>query len=79
MGFSSILKMENKDWRTSRGERLLIETVRLRTKLPYELYREVIGGFRRVVEELYPAKMEDYLESFPKRKLIFDIIKREVL
>ena len=60
-------------------ERLLIETVRLRTKLPYELYREVIGGFRRVVEELYPAKMEDYLESFPKRKLIFDIIKREVL
>lgn len=60
-------------------ERLLIETVRLRTKIPYELYKEVITGFRRNSEELYPAKMEDYLESFPKRRLIFDIIKREVL
>lgn len=60
-------------------ERLLIETIRLRTKLPYELYKEVVGGFRRMEEELYPAKIEDYLESFPKRRLIFDIIKREVL
>lgn len=60
-------------------ERLLIETVRLRTKIPYELYKEVITGFRRNSDDLYPAKMEDYLDAIPKRRLIFDIIKREVL
>ena len=31
------------------------------------------------VAALYPAKMEDYLEAFPKREVIFDAIKREVL
>lgn len=60
-------------------ERLLIETIRMRTKMPYELYKEVIGNYRRIVGELYPAKMEDYLESFPKRQAIFNVIKREVL
>ena len=50
-------------------ERLLIET----------LYHEVIGSYRKEVGVLYPAKIEDYLESFPKKNVIFDAIKREVL
>lgn len=60
-------------------ERLLIETVRMRTKIPHELYREVIGSYRDIVEELYLAKVEDYLEAFPKKSVIFGVIKREVL
>ena len=38
-------------------ERLLIETIRMRTKVPYDLYREVIGNFRQVISDMYPAKM----------------------
>ncbi len=60
-------------------ERLLIETVRLRTKLPADLYHEVIGNYRRRVGELYPARIEDYLDAFPKREFLFDIIRKEVL
>ena len=60
-------------------ERLLIETMRMRTKMPLDLYHEVIGNFRKMADALYPAKIEDYLESFPKRNVIFDAIKREVL
>ena len=60
-------------------ERLLIETVRMRTKMPLDLYHEVIGNYRREADALYPAKMEDYLDSFPKRDVIFDVIKKEVL
>lgn len=59
-------------------ERLLIETIRMRTKLPYDLYREVISGFRRIIDEMYPAKMYDYLESFPKRDVIDRVIRSEV-
>ena len=60
-------------------ERLLIETMRMRTKMPLDLYHEVIGNYRKEVDTLYPAKIEDYLESFPRRNVIFDTIKREVL
>ena len=60
-------------------ERLLIETMRMRTKMPLDLYHEVIGSYRKCTEALYPAKIEDYLESFPKRNVIFDAIKKEVL
>jgi len=60
-------------------ERLLIETARMRTKMPQDLYHEVIGGFRKIAADLYPAKMEDYLSAFPKRKAILEVIKREVL
>ena len=60
-------------------ERLLIETVRMRTKMPYDLYHEVIGNFRQIADELYPAKMEDYLDAFPKREVLFDVIRKEVL
>lgn len=60
-------------------ERLLIETVRMRTKMPLDLYHEVIGNYRKEAGALYPAKMEDYLDAFPKRDVIFDVIKKEVL
>ena len=59
-------------------ERLLIETVRYRTKLPDDQYHEVIGSFREIREELYGAKMEDYLAKFPRRDLIFRTIRNEV-
>lgn len=60
-------------------ERLLIETMRMRTKMPLDLYHEVIGNFRKNTDTLYPAKVEDYLEAFPKKDVIFEAIKREVL
>lgn len=59
-------------------ERLLIETARNKTKLPYDLYKEVIESFRRIRETLYPSKLTDYLESFPKRESILRTIESEV-
>lgn len=60
-------------------ERLLIETVRYKTKLPYDLYREVIGSFRAIASDLYTARMCDYLESFPRKEAILRTIESEVL
>ena len=59
-------------------ERLLIETARNKTKLPYDLYKEVVESFRRTREKLYPAKLTDYLEAFPKRESILRTIESEV-
>ncbi|MGN0888722.1 MAG: hypothetical protein ACI4UY_07565 [Kiritimatiellia bacterium] len=59
-------------------ERLLIETARNKTKLPYDLYKEVVESFRKIKETLYPSKLTDYLESFPKRDSILRTIESEV-
>ena len=48
------------------------------TKLPYDLYREVIGSFRERRDELYGAKIDDYLKTFPRKDVIRDAIRREV-
>ena len=59
-------------------ERLLIETARNKTKLPYDLYKEVVESFRKIKDTLYPAKLTDYLEAFPKKDFILRTIESEV-
>lgn len=59
-------------------ERLLIETARMKSKLPYDLYKEVISSFRNRIGEILPAKIQLYLRSFPKRETIENIIGEEV-
>ena len=59
-------------------ERLLIETVRYKTKLLDDLYHEVIGNYREVRHELYGAKIDDYLQSFPRKDVLYRIIRDEV-
>ena len=74
------------EWSEIRGEniriydreRLLIETMRYRTKLPYDLYREVISNFREIRNELYGSKIDDYLKSFPRMNIIKESIRKEV-
>ena len=71
------------DWngapcRTYDLERLAIDAVRMRTKLPYELYKEVILSLRARSAELYPAKIDDYLDAFPHRDSILASIEKEV-
>ena len=59
-------------------ERLLIETVRMKERLPLDLYREVINSFRKVREDLYAAKIGDYLEGFGRKEGFMKIIEAEV-
>ena len=64
--------------RTYDLERLLIETARMKSTLPSDLYKEVILEFRKRAELMYPAKIGEYLVGFPKRDLIERIIDEEV-
>lgn len=71
------------DWngapcRTYDLERLAIDAVRMRTKLPYELYKEVVLSLRARSAELYPAKIDDYLDAFPRRDSILASIEKEI-
>lgn len=59
-------------------ERLVIEVVRMRSKLPFDFYKEVISSLRSRTHEMYPAKIDDYLQYFTYREAILDIIRKEV-
>ena len=59
-------------------ERLLIETARMKSRLPSDLYKEVVLAFRKRVESLSTEKIGEYLVDFPKRNRIEDILYEEV-
>ena len=59
-------------------ERLLIETARMKSKLPPELYKEVILSFRTKGNSLSMEKIGQYLPHFPKRNMIERILYEEV-
>lgn len=64
--------------RTYDLERLVIETARMKSKIPYDLYKEVVLSFRRRIAEIVPATIQIYLRSFPKRSSIERIIGEEI-
>jgi predicted transcriptional regulator of viral defense system len=64
--------------RTYDLERLLIETARMKSKLPSELYKEVILSFRAKENSLSKEKIGQYLPHFPKRNMIERILYEEV-
>ena len=60
-------------------ERLLIELVRNRTKLPFDYYKEIIGNYRKIIHELDFQIIEEYAEELPKTALVMNTIRMEVL
>lgn len=64
--------------RTYDLERLLIDTARMKSKLPSDLYKEVVLSFRSRVGSLSEEKIGSYLPLFPKRNMIERILYEEV-
>lgn len=58
-------------------ERLLIELLRYSTKVPFDLYKEVINSYRKV--DVDYNKINDYLEHFKTKDRISERIRLEVL
>ena len=60
-------------------ERLLVDLVRLKNKIPFDYYKEVIGSYRRIINELDFFNMEDYAGMLKHGKKIMDTIQLEVM
>lgn len=59
-------------------ERMLIELVRYKTKLSYELYKEVINNYRKIKNELDFIKLHKYAKVFNK-PFIMETIEKEII
>ena len=60
-------------------ERLLIELLRNKNSMPYDLYKEIIGNYRKIVVDLQIWRIQQYAELFPKSKMIKKALEEEVL
>jgi len=60
-------------------ERLLIELLRYKSKLPFDLYKEVIQSFRKIITQLNMQDIQDYAMAVPKQKLVMEALQMEVL
>ncbi len=59
-------------------ERMLIELIRGKKKMPFDFYKEVIGSYRRITDNLDIEKLQEYVVCFPAADSIFKAIQLEV-
>lgn len=59
-------------------ERMLIELLRNKISMPYDLYKEIIGNYRKIIEELQIWRIQEYADVFPKKKMIKKALEEEV-
>lgn len=59
-------------------ERMLIELLRFKNKLPFDYYKEIIANYRRLIYDLDIERIQAYADSFPRSKMISDALEMEV-
>lgn len=60
-------------------ERLLVDLIRQKNKLPYDYYKEIISSYRRIIEELDFFLVEECAEKLRNSESILRAIDLEVL
>ena len=60
-------------------ERMLIELLRNKNKLSFDYYKEIIENYRRQMHDLDIQLIQDYAAVMPKRKMIIEALRMEVL
>ena len=60
-------------------ERMLIELLRNKNKMPYDLYKEILVHYREIIEDLELWRIQEYAAVFPKSKMIAKALDEEVL
>lgn len=60
-------------------ERMLIELIRNKSKIAFDLYKEIIGNYRKRVNKIDFGKVSEYVEHFKMNQTIMNTIQMEVL
>lgn len=60
-------------------ERMLIELLRYKTKLPFDYYKEILLNYRRILPTLNIQKIQDYALESPKSAKVMESLQMEVL
>ena len=60
-------------------ERLLVELLRHKSKLPFDYYKEVLLNYRDIMDDLDIRLIQDYAYELPKSAKIMETLQLEVL
>ena len=60
-------------------ERMLIELLRNKNTMPYDLYKEVLLNYRNIIDSLEIWRIQEYASIFPKSKMIINTLEKEVM
>jgi len=66
------------DVRIYNKERMLVELVRYKSKLPFDYYKEIILNYRKLLPNLDIQKIQDYALMAPKSNKVLEILQLEV-
>lgn len=59
-------------------ERMLIELLRNKNSMPYDLYKEIVVNYRKIIEDLQIWRIQEYADIFPKSKMVKKALEEEV-
>ena len=60
-------------------ERLLVELIRNKRKLSFDLYKEIIINYRKIINKMDVGRVAEYAYELPKTNLVMDTLRLEVL
>lgn len=60
-------------------ERMLIELLRNKNTMPYDLYKEILLKYRQIIHSLQIWRIQEYADIFPKSKMIKKALDEEVM
>ena len=60
-------------------ERLLIELLRNKNKLPFDYYKEILGNYRKLIGGMDIQLVQDMAMVLPKTRMILEALQMEVL
>ena len=59
-------------------ERMLVELLRNKNKLPFDYYKEILGNYRNIIHDLDIPLIQDYARVLPKSGMIMEALQMEV-
>lgn len=67
------------DLRMYNKERMLLELLRNKNKLPFDYYKEILRSYRKIIDKLDMQGIQDMMPVLPKSGMIMELLETEVL
>ncbi len=59
-------------------ERMLLELLRYKDKLPYDYYKEILLRYRKIIDQLDIEQIQEYMAIFPKGATLHKRLQNEI-
>ena len=60
-------------------ERLLIELIRNKRKFSFDLYKEIISNYSKLIHKMDMTQIMEYAYELPKTNMVMETIRLEIL